>query len=169
MDFLAYVLVAVFPLLVIVAALKDVTSFIIPNWLTIAIAAAFYPAAIAAGASLGVIGAATAVGVAALLVGMGMYYAGWMGGGDAKMLAGCALWMGWPTVLPFLLATALAGGALALILMQMRSNLIRPYLQRGPAWMTQLVSVKDAPYGVAIAIGALATLPQTPLVAGLVG
>ena len=101
MDHLAYVLVAVFPLLVIVAALKDVTSFIIPNWLTIAIAVAFYPAALAAGASLGAIGLATAVGVAALLVGMGMYYAGWMGGGDAKLLAGCALWMGWPAVTDF--------------------------------------------------------------------
>ena len=169
MDHLAYVLVAVFPLLVIVAALKDVTSFIIPNWLTIAIAVAFYPAALAAGASLGAIGLATAVGVAALLVGMGMYYAGWMGGGDAKLLAGCALWMGWPAVLPFLLATALAGGALALILMQMRSNLLKPYLQRGPAWMGRLIEASDAPYGLAIAAGALVILPRSPLVTGLVG
>ena len=169
MDLLAYVLVAVFPLLMIVAALKDVTSFIIPNWLSIAIAAAFYPAALAAGASLGAIGVASAAGAGALAVGMAMFYAGWMGGGDAKMLAGCALWMGWPTVLPFLLATALAGGVLALILIQMRSNLLRPWLQRGPAWVGRLVTAPDAPYGLAIAVGALVVLPQSPLVAGLVG
>ena len=163
MNALAPVLIAVFPLLVIVAALKDVTSFIIPNWISIGLVLAFYPAALAAGASLSVIGVATAVGVCALLAGMAMFYAGWMGGGDAKLLAGCALWMGWPTVLPFLLATALAGGALALILMQMRSNLLKPYLQRGPAWMERLVTAPDSPYGLAIAVGALVMLPQSPL------
>lgn len=169
MTFLAPILIAVFPLLVIVAALKDVTSFIIPNWISIGLVVAFYPAALAAGASPAVIGAATAVGACALLAGMAMFYAGWMGGGDAKLLAGCALWMGWPTVLPFLLATALAGGALALILMQMRSNLLKPYLQRGPAWMERLVTAPDAPYGVAISIGALIIFPQSPLLRAIGG
>ena len=163
MNVLASILIAVFPLLVIVAALKDVTSFTIPNWISIGLVAVFYPAALAAGVSLGGIGVATAVGAGALLVGIGMFYAGWMGGGDAKLLAACALWMGWPTVLPFLLATALAGGALALILMQMRSNLLKPYLQRGPAWMERLVTAPDSPYGLAIAVGALVMLPQSPL------
>ena len=125
MSLLAPILIAVFPLLVIVAALKDVTSFIIPNWISIGLVLAFSPA--------------------------------------AKLLAGCALWMGWPTVLPFLLATALAGGALALILMQMRSNLLKPYLQRGPAWMERLVTAPDSPYGLAIAVGALVMLPQSLL------
>ncbi|HEX2843746.1 MAG TPA: prepilin peptidase [Candidatus Limnocylindria bacterium] len=169
MNALAPVLIAVFPLLVIVAALKDVTSFIIPNWISIGLVLAFYPAALAAGAPLGVIGAATAVGVCALLAGMAMFYAGWMGGGDAKLLAGCALWMGWPTVLPFLLAGALAGGVLALILIQMRSALLKPYLQRGPAWMGRLVSTSDAPYGLAIAVGALIMLPRSPLLQAMAG
>ena len=169
MNFLASILIAVFPLLVIVAALKDVTSFIIPNWISIGLVAAFYPAALAAGASLGVIGAATAVGACALLAGMAMFYAGWMGGGDAKLLAGCALWMGWPTVLPFLLAGALAGGALALILIRLRSDLLRPYLQRGPAWVGRLVTTPDAPYGVAIAVGALVMLPRSPLLQAMAG
>lgn len=169
MNPLTSLLVAVFPLLVIVAALKDVTSFTIPNWISIGLVLAFYPAALAAGLSLGAIGIATAVGAAALVVGMAMFAMRWMGGGDAKLLAGCALWMGWPAVLPFLLATALAGGALALILMQMRSNLLRPYFERGPAWMGRLVTAPDAPYGLAIAIGALIMLPQSPLLRNLGG
>lgn len=168
MDF-APLLIAAFPLLVIIAALKDLTRFIIPNWISIALVLAFYPAALAAGAPLQTIGLSTAVGVCALIVGIATFYAGWMGGGDAKLAAACALWMGWPTVLPFLLATALAGGALALILMRMRSNLFRPYLQRGPAWLAQLATVTDAPYGVAIAIGALIMLPRSPLVLSLGG
>jgi prepilin peptidase CpaA len=169
MNLLAPLLIAVFPLLVIVAALKDVTSFIIPNWISVGLVLAFYPAALAAGAPLGVIGMATAVGAVALLAGMAMFSLGWVGGGDAKLLAGCALWMGWPTVLPFLLATALAGGALALILMQMRSRTVRAFLEGGPPWIARLVTAPDAPYGLAIAIGALFMLPQSPLLRSLGG
>lgn len=167
MTALAPLLIAVFPLLVITAALKDVTSFTIPNWLTVSLVVAFYPAALVAGASLATIGVCTLVGAVALLVGMGMFAMGWMGGGDAKLLAGCALWMGWPTVLPFLLAAALAGGALALVLMQMRSELLRPWLERGPAWIGRLATGPDAPYGLAIAVGGLVMLPQSPLLTAL--
>lgn len=164
MDLVAYALVAVFPLLVIVAALKDLTSFTIPNWISVGLFAAFYPAALAAGAPLGLIGLATVVGLGALVIGMAMFALNWVGGGDAKLFAATALWMAWPGVLGFVLATALAGGALALLLLQMRSNLVRPYLERGPAWVNRLVTAPDAPYGLAIAIGALAMLPQSPLV-----
>jgi prepilin peptidase CpaA len=164
MDLLAYALIAVFPLLVIVAALKDATTFTIPNWISLGLTAVFYPAALAVGAPLGLIGIMTLVGAVALLIGMSMFALNWVGGGDAKLFAATALWMGWPGVLPFLMATALAGGALALILLQMRSNLMRPYLQRGPAWVGRLVTSPDAPYGIAIAIGALVVLPQSPLV-----
>ncbi|HYG27896.1 MAG TPA: prepilin peptidase [Caulobacteraceae bacterium] len=163
MDLVAYALIAVFPLLVIVAALKDVTSFTIPNWTSLGLIAAFYPAALAVGAPLGVIGTCSLVGLAALAVGMAMFALNWIGGGDAKLFAATALWMGWPDVLGFLMATALAGGALALLLLQMRSNWLRPYLQR-PAWLGRLVTAPDAPYGIAIAVGALAMLPQSPLV-----
>jgi len=163
-------LLAVFALLVIVAALKDVTTFTIPNWISVSLVLAFYPAALAAGVPLGVIGVCTAVGACALVAGMAMFAVGWIGGGDAKLLAATALWIGWPAVLPFLLVTALAGGALALILLQMRSALLRPLLETGPAWIARLAKDGgDAPYGVAIAIGALIILPRSPLLAAVAG
>ncbi|HEX6866209.1 MAG TPA: prepilin peptidase, partial [Caulobacteraceae bacterium] len=136
-------------------------------WISVGLLVAFYPAALAVGASWAAIGLCTAVGFTALLIGMGLFAMGWVGGGDAKLLAGVALWMGWPTVLPFLLATALAGGALALVLMQMRSNMLKPYLERGPAWVGRLVTGNDAPYGLAIAAGGLFMLPQSPLLTAL--
>lgn len=169
MSLLAIAFAAALPLLLAVAAVKDVVSFTIPNWLSIAVVVAFYPAALAAGLSWGDIGMATAVGAAMLLIGLAVFYAGWMGGGDAKLAAACAVWMGWPTVLPFLLATAMAGGVLALVLMQMRSKALRPHLQRGPPWLGQLVTVQDAPYGVAIAVGALVVLRQSPIVQAIAG
>ena len=157
-------LTAVFPLLVIVAALKDLTTFTIPNWISIALALAFYPVALAVGAPLSVIGTCTLVGLGGLLVGMVMFALNWIGGGDAKLLAATALWIGWPAVLPFVLATAVAGGALALLLLQMRSGLLRRYFTGGPGWLEKLATEGgDAPYGVAICAGALFTLPQSAL------
>ena len=164
MDHPLLVLTAVFPLLVIIAALKDLTTFTIPNWISIALVAAFYPVALALGAPLSVIGTCTLVGLGALLIGMVMFALNWIGGGDAKVLAASALWVGWPTVLPFVLATAVAGGALALLLIQMRSTLLKPWFERGPAWIARLATEGgDAPYGVAICVGALFALPQSAL------
>lgn len=164
MDHPLLVLTAVFPLLVIVAALKDLTTFTIPNWISIVLVAAFYPVALALGAPLGVIGTCTLVGLGALLVGMVMFALNWIGGGDAKVLAASALWIGWPAVLPFVLATAVAGGALAVLLVQMRSTLFKPWFERAPAWVARLATDGgDAPYGVAICAGALFALPQSAL------
>lgn len=169
MDLVASAFLVIFALLVIVAALKDVTSFTIPNWISLALVAAFYPAALAAGAPLAVIGTCTLVGVAALVAGMAMFALNWIGGGDAKLLAATALWLGWPAILPFLLATALVGGGLALILLRMRSASVRPLMERGPPWVARLATSPDAPYGLAIAIGALLTLPKSPLLTALGG
>jgi prepilin peptidase CpaA len=152
---------AIFPALVIVAALKDATSFTIPNWISLALLAAFAPVALACGVALPQIAVALGVGVAALLAGMAMFACGWIGGGDAKLLAASALWLGWPAVLPFVLVTALCGGALALALLGLRSVWLQPITVRGPAWVGRLATPgAAAPYGVAICAGALATFPS---------
>lgn len=167
MDLIASALLAAFPLLVIIAALKDLTSFIIPNWISIALVAAFYPAALAAGVPWEVIGICTVVGVGALVASMAMFAFNLIGGGDAKLLAAVTLWLGWPALLPFLLATALAGGVLALILLRLRSAAMRPLMELGPPWVSRLATSPDAPYGIAITIGGLITLPRSPLLAAI--
>jgi len=157
-------LLFVFPALAIVAAMRDVVSFTIPNWISIVLAAAFFPAALAVGASPAQIGVCALIGFGALIAGMGMFAANWIGGGDAKLFAAAGLWMGWQALFPFLLITALAGGALALMLLAMRSVWLRRYVHAGPGWMGRLATPgENAPYGVAIAIGALATFPQSLL------
>jgi prepilin peptidase CpaA len=152
---------AIFPALVIVAALKDATSFTIPNWISLALVAAFAPVALACGVALPQIGVAIGVGLVALLAGMAMFGFGWIGGGDAKLLAASALWLGWPAVLPFIVITALCGGALALGLLGLRSVWLRPVAAHGPAWVGRLATPgAAAPYGVAICAGALMTFPD---------
>ena len=165
MTFLSALLLTLFPAGVIVAALKDATSFTIPNWLSAAVALAFFPAALLLHLPLAVLGACLLMGVVALVCGMGMFAAGWCGGGDAKLLAACALWMGWSAAPVFLMATGISGGLLATGLILARKGVIGAYASASPGWFGRLMSPdEDLPYGLAIAVGALAAFPSSPLV-----
>lgn len=153
-----------FPALVIVGGMRDAVSFTIPNWISIALGLAFFPAALAMGASPAQLGLSAAVGFGALLAGMGMFAVGWIGGGDAKLFAAAGLWMGTQAFLPFILITGFAGGALALSLLALRSVWLRPLAASGPVWVGRLATPgESAPYGIAIAIGALVAFPQSLL------
>jgi len=156
-----------FPALVILGGVRDLVSYRIPNWISLALLGAFAPAALlglAAGVPLSVLGLHLAVGAAALVAGVVMWSLRWIGGGDAKLFAAAALWLGLPAAATYLAVTALAGGALALFLLQLRSPLLRTYAVLGPAWVARLAQPgENAPYGVAIAVGALAAFPASPL------
>lgn len=163
-------LLLIFPTLTIIGGLKDLISYTIPNWISLALIAAFLPAALISGAPLSQIGLCLAVGLGALVLGMGMFAAGWIGGGDAKLLAAGALWMGWPGALMFLVYTGLAGGALTLAILTLRSGYLAPAVAGAPAWVRKLGANGGAlPYGVAIAIGALAAFPQGALAIAVLG
>lgn len=170
MQALQIPLLLIFPALAIVGALKDLTSYTIPNWISLSLIAAFVPAALVSGVPLAPIGLCLAVGLGALVLGMGMFAAGWIGGGDGKLFAACALWLGWPAVLPFMLYTGLAGGALTFAILGLRSGWLAPAVAGGPAWLRKLgTNGGDLPYGVAIAVGALAAFPQGALAHGILG
>ena len=155
-----------FPALAIVAALRDAATMTIPNWISAALVLAFFPAALVVGLPAAAIGIAAALGFGALLAGMAMFALNWIGGGDAKLFAASALWLGLPGLAPFLAFTAMAGGLLAVSLLGARKA--APALPfRGPAWLDRLLrDGGDVPYGVAIAAGALAAFPESPLAKG---
>jgi prepilin peptidase CpaA len=158
-------LLSVFPALMIFAALSDATTYTIPNRISLLLLAVFFPTAFALGRPLDEIGVDLAIGVVALITAMGMFAAGWIGGGDAKLFAVAGLWLGWSGAPMFLLATALSGGALAVMLMNARAAWLRPYFTAAPPWLARLVAPDAAvPYGVAIAIGGLAAFPHCALV-----
>jgi prepilin peptidase CpaA len=155
-------LVSLLPILAILAALKDLTSYTIPNWISLTLAAAFAVVAVAGGMSLQVIGVHAAAGFIALLAGMVLFALGWIGGGDAKLLSVCCLWFGWPGGREFLLDTAVAGGAFSFLLIMARGQLVRPFLPPLTGWAGRLTTPGEpAPYGVAIALGALIAFPSS--------
>ena len=154
-----------FPVLVLAAAAKDLTSYTIPNWISLALAAAFAPAAGAAwfaGAPVPDLMLCVGVGAGALLAGIVMFTFGWVGGGDAKLFAACALWIGASGLAPFLLWTAMAGGVLSVTIL-----IARRRMAGGPeadGWLPRLLTPGGpVPYGLAISAGALAAFVQSPL------
>lgn len=87
-----------------------------------------------------------------------------MGGGDAKLLTAIALWFGLTTnLLTFLIYTALIGGVLTLILLQLRTPAGQYALARIPLTHNLTDPSKGIPYGVAIGAAALICYPETPL------
>jgi prepilin peptidase CpaA len=160
--------VLVFPALLILAAMRDATSYTIPNAISLALMVVFPILALLLALPLPAIAMHAGIGFAALLAGMAMFAMGWIGGGDAKLFAAATLWLGWPASLTLVIATCMAGGALAVGLLALRSMWLRPYVVNGPAWFARLAEPGESvPYGVAIAVGALAAFPGSPLMAGL--
>lgn len=133
--------------LLVAAATTDVLERRIPNAVTLALALvglARLGLALGAGAPPLPIVADVVAAAAVFAVGAAGFNAGLVGGGDVKLLAAAALWLGAAALLPFLMATALAGGVLAALF------LVRGFVRPGGGRVA-------LPYGVAIAAGAVLT------------
>lgn len=77
---------------------------------------------------------------------------GWLGGGDVKIMTGCACWATLGTLAEQLALIALAGGVLALVLMLLRRTLARAGVTGTDA--PRLIRVgAELPYAVGIAGG----------------
>lgn len=147
--------------LVVLAAGWDAFRFTIPNWLSASVALLFPVAAGLAGFGLGEWGNHLMAGLIALLLGMALFAPGWIGGGDAKLFAASALWFGWPGLSGFLMFTALAGGVLVVVLIAVRK--MTPIMGVPASWVENTPFAENAPvpYGIALAGGALWSLPSS--------
>ena len=151
----------IFPALVILGGVYDLTTMKIPNWISIALVVAFFPAAFLVGLTWQEAGFSLAVGFTALVAGIALFAFRVLGGGDAKIMAASIVWLGVSGLVPFLLVTAVAGGALSLFLLVARKW--APLLPVNlPEWAQRLMQPKgDIPYGVAIAVGAVFAFPYS--------
>src|SRR2546423_1641073 len=91
-----------FPFLLVTAGVSDLLTYRIPNWMTAAIALAFFPMAFATGLPAHQLLWQCAAAAVLLAVGFGLFAAGLFGGGDAKLLAAASLWFGLPQLPQFL-------------------------------------------------------------------
>ncbi|MGI3212466.1 A24 family peptidase [Roseovarius tibetensis] len=143
-----------------VAAASDAVWMRIPNALTLYLLAGAALCAVQAGPVWLDLAARMAVGLSVLAGGFVLFAKGWMGGGDVKLLAVTALWLG-PAATPgLLILTALGGGILTLALIAARA------LGAGHLAGHRIAALREpmdrVPYGIAIAAAAIATVILRP-------
>ena len=156
-----FALLLVFPSLMIAAAVSDLFPMTIPNRIAIGLTGAFFVFAIALHLPLETVGFHVLAGMAMLVVTFAMFARGWMGGGDAKLAAATALWMGWENLADYLLLSTILGGALTLLILYLRRYPL-PGLLHAQSWLVRLHDSKTGiPYGIALAIAGLAVFPAT--------
>lgn len=156
-------LLAVFPALLLAAAVWDISSFTIPNWIQLALAGAFVALALACRMPMSLFGGHVLAGTIALATSFTLFALGYIGGGDAKLFAAVALWLGFGYLLPYTLFATVAGGGLAIALLALRTWPLPAFLAH-QGWLVRLHDEKAGiPYGVALAAGALLLIPQTEL------
>jgi prepilin peptidase CpaA len=152
-----------FTLALLYAGTRDLMSYEIPNWVSLAMIAAFLVTAFAGPFPLVDIGWHLAAGAAVLAVGFILFAIKVFGGGDAKLLAACAVWVGWAGLLEFFMFVALIGGVFALALIVFR-RLILPESWTKKPWIQKLHDQEGGiPYGVAIGLGGILMVPELPL------
>jgi prepilin peptidase CpaA len=139
------------------AAYSDVRVFIIPNRLSLAIAA-LYPAHVIASPIPVDWSGDLMVGAIVLGMGFAMFAMRIAGGGDVKLLSVVSLWAGTQHILASLLIMGLAGGVLSVFaLVRLRFAEARSGNDSGFfQWFGRAVKTNVA-YGISIAVGGLYT------------
>lgn len=156
------------PGVVAFAAAMDLFTLTIPNRVSVVMALAFFPLAWLAGIGWVAVADHLAAGTAVLLLGIGLFALGWFGGGDAKLLAAIALWLGTDNLVAYFLYVAVAGGVLAILFGIVRQVPL-PRQLLGEQWALRLHRPGGGiPYGIALSAGALLVYPQTVWFASLV-
>jgi prepilin peptidase CpaA len=150
-----------FPALMAFAAASDLFTMTISNRVSLALAAGFLVLALLSGMGPYEILLHLGAGASVLVVAFVCFAMGWVGGGDAKVAAGAALWFGFAHLMNYLVYASLFGGALTLLLLQFRQWPL-PYALVGQTWLLKLHAKESGiPYGIALAIGALMIYPET--------
>ncbi|MGA7972317.1 MAG: prepilin peptidase [Pseudolabrys sp.] len=151
-----------FPALMAFAASSDLFTMTISNRLSLMLGGGFFLLALISGMGLATLGMHLAAAALVLVVAFIFFARGWIGGGDAKLVAATALWFGFGHLLDYLIWASLLGGALTLLLLQFRQFDLPQVLAR-QKWIERLHDANaGVPYGIALAAAALIVYPTTP-------
>ncbi len=152
-----------FPAMMAFAASSDLFTMTISNRVSLILIAGFFALAFWTGMSahdmLFHVGAAMAV----LTVTVVFFAFNWIGGGDAKLAAATALWLGFDHLMAYLLYASIFGGILTLAIIRFRLMPL-PKALAEQEWVKRLHRLDGGvPYGIALAAAALLIYPDTAL------
>jgi prepilin peptidase CpaA len=141
------------------SAWMDLLTYTIPNRICAGLALGYFVLAAPLGVSAVDVLLNLSCGLAILALVFVMFNLGWLGGGDAKLAAATAVWLGWSSILDYGVAAAICGGVLTLIILGARMAPLPPALGR-LAWVARLHDCKSGvPYGIALAAAGLMQYP----------
>ena len=161
LQFVHYLLFALFPAALAYAAASDLLTLTIPNRLVLAIAILFVVMAPVAGIGWSDFGMHIVAGAIVLALGFACFAFGWIGGGDAKLAAVIALFLGAQDAIEFVGLASIFGGVLTLALLGFRQVPVPAFIIRQP-WVQRLHDRNTGvPYGIALAVAALAIYPHS--------
>ena len=141
--------------LAMTAALSDLRDLRVPNTIPLAIALLYPIFLMIPGVEADGFGGLI-TGVIALGIGFVLFSLRFCGGGDAKLFAALALWAGPSLILPFVMWTALAGGALSIAMwFQQKTERAATLSALRYAQVEEGFTRQPMPYAVALAAGAL--------------
>ncbi len=159
-----------FGTLLAVASASDVALHRIPNSLVVGIAATGLLGALLATGALGVGGSLAALVITAAVIGPA-WARSWVGGGDLKLGAATAAWVGIERLPMYLVASAIAVGLVSSVCFAASAHPVRTQVRRHLAMAARCAAFSapigsetgrvQVPAGVGFAIGALITLAMT--------
>ena len=150
-----------FPALMAFAASSDLFTMTISNRVTLALVGGFVALAFISGMTpadmLAHVGAARRCSSVTFV----FFARGWIGGGDAKLAAATALWLGFDHLMAYLLYASIFGGILTLAMIRFRLMPL-PQALAEQEWVKRLHRLDGGvPYGIALAAAALLIYPDT--------
>jgi prepilin peptidase CpaA len=158
---LAYLILMTFPVAMAFAAANDLFTMKIPNRISLALIGAFVAIAVLTRMPLEAFGIHVAIALGVLAATFVLFWMNMLGGGDAKLMAAGALWMGPDHIIEFLAYVTAFGGVLAIAMLAYRSFLPANAFPL-PGWARRLHKTGEGiPYGIAIAAGGLLLFPET--------
>jgi prepilin peptidase CpaA len=150
-----------FPAAVAFAASSDLLTMTISNRVSLILVGGFFLLAAMTGMEPMAIAMHVAAAFVVLTVSFIFFAQGWIGGGDAKLAAAVALWLGFDQLLTYLLYASLFGGVLTFLIIRFRLMPLPALLER-QEWVRRLHRMDAGiPYGIALAAAALMVYPHT--------
>lgn len=154
----------VFPFCMVFAALSDMLSMTIANRVPLLLIAVFALVAPLTGMEWSTYGLHFAAGAMVLCATFALFAMGGMGGGDAKLMAATALWMGFNVhLLEYLLISTVLGGLLTLGILIYRRSVLAMFTRYNQFLQHFSDETNGIPYGIALGIGGLISYPDSPL------
>jgi len=151
----------IFPLLMIFAAISDLLTMTISNWISLMLGFLFMVLGVFCGLPAPVLLLHLACGVLVLVLTFGLFAKGWIGGGDAKLAAATAIWLGFDHVGDYALYASVIGGLLTLFILGVRQWPL-PGILQARQWAARLHDpATGIPYGIALASAGLLLYPGT--------